>query len=568
MEHRRHFVQESFKASSWEEVLPYFESLLNDHPQNRKELEAWVARRDELDNVLSEELAWRYIRMTCDTLDPEKEKAYLQFVNEIQPSLASYSDKLNKKVLAIQAVSELEQSSAAYQIYFRHLKKSAEMFREENIPLQTQLQNLSQKYSALQGGMTVTLDGKEITLQQAAVHLKSLDRTYRKQVFELILQRRQQDVAELELLFDEMLQLRHQMALNAGYSDFRVYMFDALGRFDYTPEDCLNFHKAIEQVVVPLNRKLMEERRQKLGLDTLKPYDTEVDPSGAAPLKPFEGGDALLQKGIQSLSAVDPFVSQCLQTMKEMGHLDLESRKGKAPGGYNYPLMESGVPFIFMNAAGTLRDVETLVHEAGHALHSFLANDISLGIFKNTSAEVAELASMSMELLSMKGWDAFFENEEELKRAKREQLEGILATLPWIATVDAFQHWLYTHPGHSAEERAQEWLRLGKRFGTGLIDWSEYKEAEPYTWHRQLHIFELPFYYVEYGFAQLGAIGVWKNSLVDEAQAIRDYMAALRLGNTRTIPELYQSAGVRFAFDSVYVAELMQSVWDQRNKLL
>lgn len=567
MEHKRHFVKDDFRAASWSEVLPYFESLLEDDPQNLHQTEAWISRRDELDNVLSEELAWRYIRMTCDTLDPEKEKAYLHFVNEIQPSLAAYSDKLNKKVLSMPALPELEASSQAFQIYFRHLKKSAEMFREANIPLQTALQNLSQKYSAIQGGMTIFFEGKELTLQQAAVHLKSLDRNKRKQIFELIIACRQQHTGELERLFDEMLGLRHQMALNAGYANFRDYMFDALGRFDYSPSDCFNFHEAIEKVIVPLNRQLMEERRMKLGIEVLKPYDTEVDPSGSEPLKPFEGGEALLEKGIQTLAQVHPYVSQCLQTMKEMGHLDLESRKGKAPGGYNYPLMESGVPFIFMNAAGTLRDVETLVHEAGHALHSFLANEISLGIFKNTSAEVAELASMSMELLSMKGWQSFFEDPEDLNRAKREQLEGILSTLPWIATVDAFQHWIYTNPGHSAEERAQEWLRLGKRFGTGLIDWSEYREAEPYTWHRQLHIFELPFYYVEYGFAQLGAIGVWKNSLNDESKAIRDYMDALRLGNTLSIPELYNRAGVRFAFDEEYVASLMNTVWTHRNVL-
>jgi oligoendopeptidase F len=397
-------------------------------------------------------------------------------------------------------------------------------------------------------------------MQQASNFLLKTDRQTREEVWLAMHNRRMQDTEKLEDLFDKMVALRHKIAQNAGFENFRDYMFKALGRFDYTPADCKAFHTAIEENVVPLLKSTMRKRQAQMGLENLKPWDTAVDPLGREPLKPFEKGEDLLAKSLDCLDAVDRFFADCLRTMKEKKLLDLESRLGKAPGGYNYPLAETNLPFIFMNASGNLRDVETLVHEGGHAVHSFLMAPLELNAYKNTPSEVAELASMSMELISMKGWNAYFSNEQELKRAKSEQLEGIISTLPWIATVDAFQHWIYENPEHTRKQRADKWLELSRRFGTGMIDYTGLENALTYSWHKQLHIFEVPFYYVEYGMAQLGAIGVWKNCLEKPEQGLEMYKAALKLGYTQSIPNIYSAAGIKFDFSAYYISELFSFV--------
>jgi len=358
-------------------------------------------------------------------------------------------------------------------------------------------------------------------------------------------------------------QLRHQVALNAGFANFRDYMFKAMGRYDYNVTACKDFHRSVETAVVPLLKGLMQRRKAQMGLDSLKPWDTQVDPLGREPLKPFTGGQELLDKGIDCLTRVDSFFGECIKTMENHELLDLDSRLGKAPGGYNYPLAKTNMPFIFMNASGNLRDVETLVHEAGHAIHSFQMAPLGLNAFKNTPSEVAELASMSMELLTMNTWDAYFDDSDLLNRAKAEQLEGILGTLPWIAQVDAFQHWIYENPNHTIEERTAAWMDLSKRFGSGEVDYTGMEAALENSWHKQLHIFEVPFYYIEYGFAQLGAIGVWRNYMQNGSKAIESYKAFLKLGYTQSIPKVYETAGVKFDFSAKYIQELMQFVHDE-----
>ena len=319
--------------------------------------------------------------------------------------------------------------------------------------------------------------------------------------------------------------------------------------------------------MVPLLRKLTQKRAETLALNQLRPWDLAVDIHGRDPLKPFQTGEELTDKTLQCFAGLDPYFEQCISTMKREGLLDLDSRMGKAPGGYNYPLARRNMPFIFMNASGNLRDVETMVHEGGHAIHSFLMAPLALNAFRNTPSEVAELASMSMELISMKGWDAFFTEEDTLKRAKTEQLEGIIGTLPWIANVDAFQHWLYENPEHTRAERTGKWLELTARFGTGMVDYRGLEPALQYSWHKQLHIFEVPFYYIEYGFAQLGAIGVWKQVMEKGEQGISQYKNALKLGYTRSIPEIYSTAGIAFDFSPGYVSELFAFVEKEMKKI-
>ena len=560
----RSYVDQAFKCDAWEKVEGCLKELSERSIASKEEFMQWLRDKSELEAVLEEDMAWRYIRMTIDTTDAEKSEAYRFFVTEIQPNLAPYDDQLNKKMMDSPWVDELS-GDEAYAIYFRSAKTALDLFREENIAIETEINTLSQEYGAISGRQTIEYDGKTLTMPQASIFLKNPDEAVRKEVFELIANRREQDREQLDELFTKLVQLRHQLAVNAGCSDFREYKFKALGRFDYSVQDCLNFHESIETLIVPMIKKINQEQAKALGKPKLKPWDTEVDPMGKAPLKPFETGKELLAGSIDMFTKLDPFFGQCLTTMDEQGYLDLDSKHGKSPGGYNYPLYESGIPFIFMNAAGAQRDLVTMVHEGGHAVHSFLSRDLELTGFKSLPSEVAELASMSMELITMEEWSRFYSNEDELNRAKKEQLESILKVLPWIATIDAFQHWIYTNPEHTVSERTSAWLALGKRFGTGMIDYEGYESVKESSWHRQLHLFEVPFYYIEYGIAQLGALGVWRNYKKDGASALSNYKKALALGYTRSIPAIYATAGLKFDFSKENVKELTEMV---ENELL
>ncbi len=549
----------------WETIEPIFQELLSRNFNNTTDLEQWLRDRSELEAALEEDFAWRYIRMTCDTSNEKLVADFHYFATEIEPKMAPLTNELNKKFIQCPFINELDQEK--YFILIRGTKKALELFRDENVPLQTEIQVEQQKYQAIAGAMSVKLDGQEYTLEQAAVRLKDVNRSIRQDAWESISKRRLQDKETLNDLFDKLVKLRHQVAVNAGFANFRDYMFQALGRFDYTPEDCFRFHGAIENQVVPVLAKQAELRKNALNLADLKPWDTEVDISGKVALKPFKNGQELIEKTISCFTKLHPALGERIEVMKANGLFDVESRKGKAPGGYNYPLAETGAPFIFMNSANTFRDLTTMVHEGGHAIHTFLTADLELNDFKHCPSEVAELASMSMELISMDEWDAYFDNEEELKRAKRDQLKDVLKTLPWVATVDQFQHWIYTNPEHTAEERNNAWKEIFVRFGANFTNWSEYPDAEAYLWQKQLHIFEVPFYYIEYGIAQLGAIAVWKNFKTNPEKGLASYLDALKLGYTKTIQEIYATAGIRFDFSPDYVQELIQFVQDELTKL-
>ncbi len=557
---KRRFLPNKIKVTDWDVIAPYFEDLSTRNLQSVEALEDWLKDRSELDAFLSEDLAWRYVRMTCDTTNKDLEQAYLFFVEEIEPKIAPYSDALNKKLMACAFLKDI--SKDKYFIYLRGIEKEIEIYREANVPLFAQIAAESQKYGTSIGSLSVEIEGKELTLQQAANYLKNPDRTVRENAFKVIGEKRLGKADELDELFDKLIALRHQVAVNAGFDNYRDFMFAAMGRFDYTPQDCFNFHEAIQTEVMPLVKAFNEKRKAELGHE-LKPWDLEVDTQNRPALEPFTSGADLLEKTVRCFRKVDEYFAWCIETMDNMERLDLESRKGKAPGGYNYPMAETGVPFIFMNAASSTRDVETMVHEGGHAVHSFLSKDLELAAFKSCPSEVAELASMSMELISYSGQDEFYPNPQDFKRAKEEHLEGIIKILPWIATIDKFQHWIYTHPTQTAAERKAYWLQLSDEFGTGMVNWDGYEMYRAYAWQKQLHLFEVPFYYIEYGMAQLGAISVWKNYLENPSKAIQEYKAALALGYTKTIGEIYETAGVKFDFSAAYIKELMTFVKQQ-----
>jgi oligoendopeptidase F len=562
----RKFLPEDFKITNWDNLKSWFDELKDRTIGDENDLERWLKDRSELESVVSEDMGWRYIRMTCYTDNEEYSSAYKDFVVNIQPQIAPYSDELNKKVLSSPFLSKLE-GKPGFDIMIRNLKKDVEIYREANIPLFTEMNTHTQRYSQISGAMSVEVKGKEITLQQAGVLLMSTDRTLREEVYHKINTRRLQDKVELDDLYSKLIALRHQAARNADFANFRDYMFRSYGRFDYTPKDCFEFHEAIQSEVVPILNDLAVDRKKKLKVDRLRPWDKAVDPEGRNALKAFNDGKDLAEKSIRCFQKLDPYLGNCLTIMQQMGHLDLESRKGKAPGGYNYPLSEIGVPFIFMNATSTQRDMTTIMHEGGHAVHNFLTRDLPLGDFKSPPMEVAELASMSMELISMDHWNIFFDSSDDLRRAKGEQLEDLLETLPWVATIDKFQHWIYENPQHHSTDRTINWNRIFDQFADNVTDWSDLQEQKNFLWQKQLHLYEVPFYYIEYGMAQLGAIAVWRNFKKDKTKGLQGYMSALKLGYTKTIPEIYQAAGIRFDFSKAYIKDLMSFVREELAKI-
>jgi oligoendopeptidase F len=554
----RKFLGENFVLSNWESVSTFYENLVKREINNTDDLHDFFVDRSELESYLSENFAWRYIKMTCDTANKTIKANYDQFVTEIQPKLSEYDDILNKKVLESHYLDNLQ--GKGYEIAIKGMKISTEIFRTDNIPLYTEIQYLSSEYQATIGAMTVDVDGKTITLQQAGVFLESANREKREEVYRKIQERRLQDQQKLDDLFDKLLALRHKIALNAGFQNYRDYSFAAMKRFDYTPTDCFNFHTAVAETVVPLLNQSASSRKATLGLSNLRPWDKTVDVKGRPSLHPFNGGNDLLNKTIECFTNLDPFLGECMQKMKEKDRLDLESRIGKAPGGYNYPLEESGFPFIFMNASSLMRDVITILHEGGHAVHSIVTKDLEINSFRNFPSEVAELASMSMELITMDHWDVYFDNVEDLKRAKIQHLEDIITTLPWVATIDKFQHWIYENPNHSQEERKTEWVKIYNQFSDNVTDWEGLEKYKNWMWHRQLHVFELPFYYIEYGIAQLGALGVWKNYKENPQKGLDGYLAALQLGYTQPINRIYETAGIKFDFSKENISNLMNFV--------
>lgn len=561
----RQFLKSIVSIENWEQLLPYFEDLSNRKLNSKEDLILWLKDRSELEAILSEEAGWRYIKMTINTKDEKAVEAYSYFVNEIEPKSAPFFNDFNKKFIDCQFTNDLDKNE--YFIYKRGIQQELELFRQENIPLLSEIAILSQKYGAITGAQTIEYKGEKMTMPKAASLLKQTDRNLRKEVYELINERRQKDTSELDQLFNELLEKRNQVAKNAGYKNYRDYMFASLGRFDYDVKDCYSFHESIKNYIVPFTSTFVEKRKELLGYGELKPWDMEVDPEGKAPLHPFDNGKELIEKSISIFNQIHPYFGKCLTTMNEMGHLDLESKDGKAPGGYNYPLYETGVPYIFMNAVGTQRDLVTMVHEGGHAIHSFLTHQLKLTAFKNFPSEVAELASMSMELITMDYWNEFYMDESELKRAKKDHLQSILGILPWIATVDKFQHWIYENPNHTIEERSNSWLNIMKEFSSNLVDYTGYEIVQKTAWQKQLHIFEVPFYYIEYGMAQLGAIAIWRNYKKDKKSAIENYSKALSLGYTTSIPEIYKAAGIKFDFSPEYVQELVDFVKEESEKI-
>lgn len=550
----RQFVPANINLGNWKELNPLFKKLEEqlDTSSTAENLEQVILNWEELSAAIAEEGSKRYIAMTCQTEDKDAEKAYLEFVEKIEPEEKECNFLLSKKLTKHPQCKDLK--NQRYEVFLRDTALQVELFRSENVTLETETSKLGQKYQKIIGGLTVHFEGKEQTLIQMSRHLEGTERNHRQKAWELVANRRLEESEKIDSHIDDLAKLRNQMSENAGFSNYRDYAHKRLGRFDYSPDDCISFQNAIEEEMVPLLRELQDERIQELNINELKPWDTATDPKGRPPLEPFEKVSDLIECSQSIFNQVDGNLSDWFQTMQDLDLLDLANRKGKAPGGYQCSLDESRLPFIFMNSVGVQRDVETLLHEAGHAFHSMASQNEPLHSYRHAPIEFCEVASMAMELLGSEFLEEFY-NSEEARRARINHLEGIVFVFPWIATVDAFQHWLYLNPDHSIEDRDKAWSNLIDRFG-GNVDWTHYELAKAKLWHKQLHIFLHPFYYVEYGIAQLGALQVWANYKNNKSKALNDYKAALALGGSKPLPELFKRCNIQFDLSRDTVAPM------------
>ncbi|MDC3309918.1 M3 family oligoendopeptidase [Candidatus Poseidoniales archaeon] len=556
------FIPDEFDASKWENIEPYVNDLLERKLSSSDCLESLISDSSNLAEHISETGALLYINMTCDTEDEMKKNSFLSFVENVRPKLSKFSDELNRRIIDHKSIADLP---TRYDLMIRGIKSDIEIFREENIPLGVEQTKLVTKAQGITGAMTVVFEGKERTFPEMRGFLESNDRIQRENAWKSMVKRWMENSEELSDIFDELISIRHKIALNSGFKSYTDYMFRAMHRFDYTVEDCLTFHESIEQVCMPIVKKINSERIASFDLKILSPWDVNEksgsgpDIAGKNPLRPFGNVDEMVTKLSELFHNMSNDLGTKFDKLVEMDTLDLETRKGKAPGGYQYYLEKSRIPFIFMNAAGLQGDLETMIHESGHAFHSLYCGHLDLIDERDYPIEFAEVASMSMELLTQPNWNIFYEKQEDANRAKISHLEGVVFLLPWIATIDAFQHWIYANPGHTREERKIQWISLRERFGSEM-NWEDHEDFRELSWQQQGHLFGVPFYYVEYGIAQLGALQLWQTHRKNPEKALKDYSNAMELGNTKTLPDLFAAAELKLGFDEKHLQSLIGEV--------
>ena len=553
-----------FKDATWQDLEPYYREL-ESRPLGDGSIEKWLEDWSDFESMLYEAAALANFAYVCDTADAANEQARLRFASEIEPKADEQRVKLQRRLVDLgYAPPELETT-------VRRFRNQMEIFSEANVPLFEQLAKLSTEWSKVIGAMTVEWDGEEKTPPQMGPFLEENDRAVRERAFRKMYEPYIQQRDTIAGLFDRMYDLRQQVARNAGFENFRDYAHREKNRFDYTPDDCLRFHAAVEEAVLPAVQRLLERRREHLGLDRLRPWDLAVDPKARAPLKPYESIDDFIGRAGGVYANITPDFRGYFERMAGAGLLDLDNRKGKAPGGFCDSLPYSKLPLIFMNAVAIDEDLRTLLHESGHAFHVFESAHLPLVFQRQPGAEMAEVASMSMELLASPYIDVQhggYYSEADSQRSKRWLLERAIHFFPHCASVDALQQWMYTTPeGRDADARDQKWLELRRRFEGDQVDWSGLDRERIARWYYQPHFFDYPFYYIEYGLAQLGALQVWRNSMSDRDEAVRSYRRALALGATRPLPELYGAAGARLIFDSKGMRELVDLVEEELSTL-
>lgn len=541
-----------------------FKTLLNVKTENVNDLKKWIAELSAVSEEIREVFSRDYANFQCHNDNEDIKKRFVYDQEVLSPILKKYQDIFDKFIYNNEFSKLLDNK---YDIFIKKKVNSIELFRPENIELEVEEDKLTTEYYNITGKMTVMWEGEEKTLQQMNKYLMDSNREVREKAWKLVQERRLQDSKALDEIMDKLIKIRDKKAQNADLKDFRDYMFKKLERFDYTPEDCNTFHSAVLKYVVPISEKIQKEHQKELKINNYRPWDMDAVPKGQKPLKPYEKVDELIDGVINIFERTDGFFADTLKRMKNMGTLDLESRKAKSPGGFCDFFPVSKIPFIFMNGAQNHDDLVTLTHEGGHSVHGMLCADMEISEYKDTPSESAELASMGMELICMDKWDEFYKNEEELKRAKREQLEGIIKFMPWAMTVDKFQHWLYLNPDATSDERNNKFSEIAKQFCYSYVNWDGFEENLKHRWKAQLHIYEVPFYYIEYAIAQLGALQIWKRYKENPKETIENYKNALSLGCSKSLTDVYTAAGIKFDFSEEMIKDLMDFTWNELQKL-
>jgi oligoendopeptidase F len=546
--------------AGWDDILPVYEELAARPLPDHGVVASWLGDWSSFEDVLEEAHALAEIAYTADTSDPSREARLLRFSGEIGPRAQEQGVRLARRLLET-GYEEPELAEVR-----RRFQNQIRLFRPDNVPLVGELERLSAAYQKRVGGFTVEWDGEAVPLPRLLPYLESPDRAVRERAFRLRAEPFTDNREELSSLYGQMLDLRSRVAANAGFTSYRDFAHREKNRFDYSPDDCARFHEAVEASFVPLLGRIRARHGELLGVNVLRPWDVSVDPLGRPPLRPFTNAEELVQRSRRVFGRLEAGLAAHFETLASEGLLDLESRTNKAPGAYSISLPFRRRPFIFQNAVGVEDDVRTLLHEAGHAFHAFETFAIRYNWARHPGSEMAEVASMAMELLAAGQLDEFY-SEAELRRAQVAHLKGIVAILPHVATVDAFQQWVYTSADAAdGAARDAEWLRLRERFDVGA-EWAGLREQRVARFYQQLHFFSYPLYYIEYGLAQVAALQVWRNARRDHGSALAAYRSALALGGTRPLPELYGAAGAKLVFDAGAMRELADVVEERITEL-
>ncbi|KHF38917.1 M3 family oligoendopeptidase [Halalkalibacter okhensis] len=549
------FYVEKLDFKEPKKIEDMFDALLQKSTDTVEELESWLKKQSELFDAIEEAMSGHYIDFQCQSDSKDAKDIFEHDQSVIDPLYKKYASLFDDAFLSSKAKDQLD--PLLYEQIIKRKQNAKEIFRLDNIDLEVKEDALATNYFEHTGGLTVHWGDEELTLSELSPYIQDSDRDTRQKALTLLYEAIQSKETDLQQIMNELIVLRQQKAQNAGLPNFRDYMFKKYERFDYTPEDCNVLAESIRKYVKPLKEKLQKQHKTELEVDTYRPWDRQGVPQGQKPLQPFKTIEELVNKSKVILENLDPRFAELLTTMNERGMLDLSSRKGKAPGGFCSNLPVSELSFIFMNASRTQDDMITLLHEMGHCIHNDLMRKQPIGDYRETPMESAELASMSMELLSMDQWSLFYENEADLIRAKKEQLKGIIDFLPVGMIIDQFQHWMYENPEHTPADRNKKYKELMMELDSNVVDWQGFEKWQQSAWLRVLHIFEVPFYYIEYVIAQLGAVQIYKHYREHPEQALKNYKSALALGSSKSLPEVYEAAGIRFDFSESMIQELM-----------
>jgi oligoendopeptidase F len=535
-----------------------FDSLVNVQIGSAEDLKAFLSDQKKLYEKVEEKMMRHYIAFQCQSDDEENKRKYEFDQQHIKPLYKKYQSLLDEKLLESPFLSDLPDNE--YGEFKKKLRVQFALFQEANLEIEKHEDALVNQYFEIAGSLTANWEGEEVTLSEIYVHARDSNRDTREKAWDAMYTPILKEEEKVQKILDELIQLRVKKAQNAGLPNFTEYMFKKYNRFDYTPEDCNQLAESIREHVVPLTLQLEKEHKQELNVEVYRPWDVTGVSDSKKPLKPVDSAEELIGKSAIVLGELHPSFGSLVHEMNEKGLLDLTSRKGKTQGGFCESLPETGLSFIFMNLSNTDSDLIVFMHEMGHGIHDMLKRDQEVYANKQIPMESAELASMSMELLTANRWNEFYKSEEELKRSKKEHLKSAVMLLPYIMVVDQFQHWLYKNPSHSWEERNKKFGEIQDRYAASIVQWDGYEDWKEKNWLKILHIFEVPFYFIEYAIAQLGALQLYKQYKENPEKTIENYIEALRLGSSKSLPEVYEAAGVKFDFSSKTIAELMEFV--------